>query len=410
MSLWKKVIIGLILGVILGYFLQDFTVYLKPFGDIFIRLIKMIIIPLIFFSIVTGVTNVKDTKTLGRLGFKALIAFLITTFLAITIGLLIGIYLEPGRGFALHLDKTLTPATQTSKSFLEIIDTVLNVVPDNAIGAMAQGTILQVVFFALFTGFTINTLKGETAEKIGEFFRLVSQMVFQMVHLIVQLSPLAACFLTAWVVGTQGASVLLLLLKLMGSAYLGFFIQYLIFGLLIYFATGLSPVPFFKKSFEYQVIAFSTSSSKAALPTTMRVAKDNLGISTVSSSFVLPLGASINMVGIAIYISLAALFFAQALQKPLTLNDYLLIGVTGTLGSIGGAGIPSGTIVMLPLVLGAVGLPIEGIALILGIDRIVDMMRTTISITGDAAVALIVDHSEGLLNKDIYYSNRIIES
>jgi Na+/H+-dicarboxylate symporter len=211
-------------------------------------------------------------------------------------------------------------------------------------------------------------------------------------------------------VGTQGASVLLLLLKLMGSAYLGFFIQYLIFGLLIYFATGLSPVPFFKKSFEYQVIAFSTSSSKAALPTTMRVAKDNLGISTVSSSFVLPLGASINMVGIAIYISLAALFFAQALQKPLTLNDYLLIGVTGTLGSIGGAGIPSGTIVMLPLVLGAVGLPIEGIALILGIDRIVDMMRTTISITGDAAVALIVDHSEGLLNKDIYYSNRIIES
>lgn len=142
----------------------------------------------------------------------------------------------------------------------------------------------------------------------------------------------------------------------------------------------------------------------------MRVAKDNLGVSQVSSSFVLPLGASINMVGIAIYISLAALFFAQALGKPLSMTDYLLIGFTGSLGSIGGAGIPSGTIVMLPMVLGAVGLPVEGIALILGIDRIVDMMRTTISITGDATVALIVDHSEGLLNKTIYKSFNIVES
>lgn len=403
-------IIGLVLGVLLGFFLGDWSTYLKPFGDIFIRLIKMIIIPLIFFSIVTGITNVKDTKTLGRLGLKSLFAFLVTTFLAITIGLVIGSILEPGAGLTLNLDKSFRPDSAPAQTTLQLFDTILNIVPDNAIGAMAQGTILQVVFFALFTGFTINTIKGEIAEKISDFFRVVSHMVFQMVHLIVQLSPLAACFLTAWVVGTQGATVLVLLLKLVGCAYLGFFIQYLLFGALIWLTTGLSPIPFFKKSFEYQVIAFSTSSSKAALPTTMRVAKDNLGISQVSSSFVLPLGASINMVGIAIYISLAALFFAQAIGKPLSFYDYMLIGFTGSLGSIGGAGIPSGTIVMLPLVLGAVGLPIEGIALILGIDRIVDMMRTTISITGDATVALIVDHSEGLLNKNIYNNSQIVES
>jgi Na+/H+-dicarboxylate symporter len=324
--------------------------------------------------------------------------------------LVIGSILEPGSGLTLNLDKSFKPQSAPAQTTLQLFDTILNIVPDNAIGAMAQGTILQVVFFALFTGFTINTIKGEIADKISEFFRVVSAMVFQMVHLIVQLSPLAACFLTAWVVGSQGATVLLLLLKLVGCAYLGFFLQYLLFGALIWMTTGLSPLPFFKKSFEYQVIAFSTSSSKAALPTTMRVAKDNLGISQVSSSFVLPLGASINMVGIAIYISLAALFFAQALGKQLSFTDYMLIGFTGSLGSIGGAGIPSGTIVMLPLVLGAVGLPIEGIALILGIDRIVDMMRTTISITGDAAVALIVDYSEGLLNKNIYNSSQIIES
>lgn len=398
------------LGVLFGFFLGEWATYLKPLGDIFIRLIKMIIIPLIFFSIVTGITNVKDTKTLGRLGLKSLFAFLVTTFLAITIGLVIGSILEPGTGLKLNLDKSFMPDSAPAQTTLQIFDTILNIVPDNAIGAMAQGTILQVVFFALFTGFTINTIKGEIADKISDFFRVVSHMVFQMVHLIVQLSPLAACFLTAWVVGSQGATVLLLLLKLVGCAYLGFFIQYLLFGVLIWMTTGLSPIPFFKKSFEYQVIAFSTSSSKAALPTTMRVAKDNLGISQVSSSFVLPLGASINMVGIAIYISLAALFFAQALGKPLSFYDYVLIGFTGSLGSIGGAGIPSGTIVMLPLVLGAVGLPIEGIALILGIDRIVDMMRTTISITGDATVALIVDHSEGLLNKTIYNGSNIIES
>ncbi len=403
-------IIGLVLGVLLGFFLGDWATYLKPLGDIFIRLIKMIIIPLIFFSIVSGITNVKDTKTLGRLGLKSLFAFLVTTFLAITIGLVIGSILEPGSGLTLNLDKSFKPQSAPAQTTLQLFDTILNIVPDNAIGAMAQGTILQVVFFALFTGFTINTIKGEIADKISEFFRVVSAMVFQMVHLIVQLSPLAACFLTAWVVGSQGATVLLLLLKLVGCAYLGFFLQYLLFGALIWMTTGLSPLPFFKKSFEYQVIAFSTSSSKAALPTTMRVAKDNLGISQVSSSFVLPLGASINMVGIAIYISLAALFFAQALGKQLSFTDYMLIGFTGSLGSIGGAGIPSGTIVMLPLVLGAVGLPIEGIALILGIDRIVDMMRTTISITGDAAVALIVDYSEGLLNKNIYNSSQIIES
>ena len=403
-------IIGLVLGVLLGFFLGDWATYFKPLGDIFIRLIKMIIIPLIFFSIVSGITNVKDTKTLGRLGLKSLFAFLVTTFLAITIGLVIGSILEPGSGLTLNLDKSFKPQSAPAQTTLQLFDTILNIVPDNAIGAMAQGTILQVVFFALFTGFTINTIKGEIADKISEFFRVVSAMVFQMVHLIVQLSPLAACFLTAWVVGSQGATVLLLLLKLVGCAYLGFFLQYLLFGALIWMTTGLSPLPFFKKSFEYQVIAFSTSSSKAALPTTMRVAKDNLGISQVSSSFVLPLGASINMVGIAIYISLAALFFAQALGKQLSFTDYMLIGFTGSLGSIGGAGIPSGTIVMLPLVLGAVGLPIEGIALILGIDRIVDMMRTTISITGDAAVALIVDYSEGLLNKNIYNSSQIIES
>jgi Na+/H+-dicarboxylate symporter len=285
---------------------------------------------------------------------------------------------------------------------MTIANALLNIIPENIIEAMAQNNILQVVFFALFTGLILNTLDKTPARRLSSIFKLLADMVFKMVHYVVQLSPIAACALTAWVVGTQGASVLNGLAKLIACAYLAFGMQYLIFGLIIYLWTKLSPIPFFKKSVEYQAIAFSTSSSKAALPTTIDVCRNKMGVSEVSSSFVLPLGASINMDGIAIYISMCALFFAQALGKDLGWSDYGCIMLTSTLGSIGGAGIPGGTIVMLPMVLGSIGLPIEGIALIAGIDRIIDMMRTTISITGDAAVALCIDHSENMLDKNKY--------
>ncbi|MGB4191289.1 MAG: dicarboxylate/amino acid:cation symporter [Rickettsiales bacterium] len=401
MKLWQKVLLGLALGVFLGIYLKEDTVYLKPLGDIFIRLIKMIIVPLIFFAIVGGIVNAQNPKILGRVGTKASIAYLITTCFAAIIGLTIATIFKPGEGITLNFDSNLTPK-QEATSIAKIMEMILEIIPDNAIGAMAQGTVLQVVFFAIFTAITINKLDEKPAKKIGEIIQLSSTVVFKMVNLIIQLSPLAACCLTAWVIGTQGIDVLKNLGKLVACAYLAFAIQYIFFGIMIYLWTGLSPKPFFKKSYEYQALAFSTSSSKAALPTTIKVCQEKLGISNFSSSFVLPLGASINMDGIAIYITICALFFAQATGKVLGFTDYSLIIFTGTLGSIGGAGIPGGTIVMLPMVLGAVGLPIEGIALIAGIDRIVDMMRTTISITGDAAVTLCLDSSEKLLNKDIY--------
>jgi Na+/H+-dicarboxylate symporter len=402
MQLWKKVIIGLITGVVLGLLLKEKIIYIKPFGEVFIRLIKMIIVPLIFFAIVGGITSVQDSKSLGRIGIKAALAYLCTTMVAISIGIGVGEVFRPGEGIILNFNSVPLSKTEDQASILRILDNILNIIPDNAIGAMAQGSILQVVFFALFTGVTLNTMDKEHSRKLGEVFRLLSAMVFKMVSLIVQLSPIAACALIAWVVGTQGIEVLKNLAKLVGCAYLAFAVQYVVFGVMIYGWTGLSPIKFFRKSFEYQAIAFSTSSSKAALPTTIDVCSNRLGVSKLSSSFVLPLGASINMDGIAIYISLCALFFAQATDKILSLSDYGCIILTGTLGAIGGAGIPGGAIVMLPMVLGSVGLPIEGIALIVGIDRIIDMMRTTISITGDAAVTLCIDHSEGLLDKEKY--------
>lgn len=402
MKLWKKVIIGLVLGVILGITLKEQTIYIKPFGDLFIRLIKMVIVPLIFFAIVSGITSVQDSKILGRIGIKASIAYVVTTLFAVTIGLTVGVVFKPGSGTVLNFAHDSNQAALEGTTFHKITEALLGIIPENIIDSMAQGTVLQVVFFALFTGIVLNTLDKESSKKLSGIFKLLANMVFKMVHYIVQLSPFAACALTAWVVGTHGASVLNGLVKLILCAYLAFGVQYLVFGLMIYIWTKLSPKPFFKKSIEYQAIAFSTSSSKAALPTTIDVCRNKLGVSEVSSSFVLPLGASINMDGIAIYISMCALFFAQALGKDLGWTDYGCIMLTATLGSIGGAGIPSGTIVMLPMVLGSIGLPIEGIALIAGIDRIIDIMRTTISITGDAAVALCVDHSEKLLDVKRY--------
>ena len=402
MKLWKQVLIGLVIGVALGFILKEKVIYIKPFGDLFIRLIKMISVPLIFLAIISGITSVQDSKTLGRIGIKASIAYLTTTIFAIMIGLVVGHIFKPGNGIILNFDNAALPQTTEGTSATNIINIILNIVPENAIGAMSQGTILQVVFFALFTGITLNTMEKESSKRLSDIFRVLSSMIFQMVYIIIKLSPLAACALIAWVVGTQGTEILENLAKLVGCAYFAFALQYIIFGIMIYIWTRLSPMPFYKKSLEYQSLAFSTSSSKAALPTTINVCQNRLGISKLSSSFVLPLGASINMDGIAIYISLCALFFAQATGKILALSDYGCIILTGTLGAIGGAGIPGGTIVMLPMVLGSIGLPIEGIGLIVGIDRIIDMMRTTISITGDAAVTLCVDKSEGLLNEEQY--------
>ena len=403
MALWKKVLIGLALGVFLGITLKEHAIYLKPLGDLFIRLIKMIIVPLIFFAIVAGITNVKSSKSLGKIGLKASIAYFGTTIFAVMIGLSVALLFKPGAGINLNFDNIGTQLPEGGNT-AKIIETLLQIIPDNALGAMVQGHILQVVFFALFTGVTINQLDKDSSTKISDMIKLSSNVVFKMVNLITQLSPVAACALTAWVIGTQGIEVLINLAELIFCAYFAFALQYLIFGVMIYLFTKLSPKNFFKKSIEYQALAFSTSSSKAALPTTIKVCREKLGISEFSSSFVLPLGASINMDGIAIYISICTLFFAQATGITLELSDYGTIIFMGTLGSIGGAGIPGGTIVMLPMVLGSIGLPIEGIALIAGIDRIIDMMRTTISITGDAAVTLCIDHSEGMLDKEKYES------
>jgi Na+/H+-dicarboxylate symporter len=401
MKLWHKVTIGLILGIIFGVIAKEKTIYVKPIGDIFIRLIKMVVLPLVFFSLIQGITSMSDPSSIGRIGIKASIAFLTTTAFAILIGLTVALVLKPGEGVLLHL--TSTDPNLLSRQTFDVVKLVTNIVPDNVINAFAQGEMLQIVFFAIFTGITLNKINKEDRRLI-DFFHLMSKLVFKMISLIINFSPYGAFALTSWVVGTQGIEVLNSLAKLVFAVIVGMAIQYIVFGLLIWIFARISPFPFYRKSFEYQTLAFSTSSSKATLATTMKICRDKLGISNSSTSFILPLGASINMDGMAIYLGMCAVFFAQATGTTLHTHDYLMIILTSTLGSIGAAGIPGGSMVMLPMILSAVNLPIEGVALIAGIDRILDMLRTTINITGDATITLIVDKTEGSFNEKIYSS------
>ncbi|MES2214872.1 MAG: dicarboxylate/amino acid:cation symporter [Pseudomonadota bacterium] len=402
MKLWQKVTISLILGVFFGIYAPEYVAYVKPIGDIFLRAIKMIIAPLIFFVLVSGITSMGDPASLGRLGTKATIAFLTTTCFAVLFGILVAEVLKPGVGVVINFD---TAYTNVSRPQFNMLDFFVNIIPTNALGALAEGNVMQVVFFAIFTGITINKM-GSSADSLRRIFQTMSKMILKMIGMIVQFSPYGAFALTAWVVGTQGVEILYSLSKLVVAVVVAMGMQYGIFGLLIIIFCRISPIPFYKKSIEYQIIAFSTGSSKASLSTTMKVCREDLGVSESSTAFVLPLGASINMDGFAINLSLTAIFFAQLLGVTLSAHDYMILALTATLGSIGGAGIPGGSLIMLPMVLSSVNLPIEGVAILAGIDRILDLLRTTINITGDATITLIVDHSEGTLDKELYFASK----
>lgn len=401
MKLWHKVFLGLILGVIFGVYTPQHVETIKPIGTVFLRLIKMVIVPLLFFSLVSGITGMRDPNSIGRVARKAVMAYLGTTCLAVTFGLGVAYILKPGAGVV--LDMGPVAEKNFKENNFDLLEFFIEIVPNNVFQAFADSNILQVVFFSIFTGIIINGMDS-SADPLRNFIHSAAKLVLKMIALVVQLSPYAAFALTAWVIGTQGLDIIYTLGKLVQAIILAFILQYLIYGLIIFVFCRISPIPFYKKSIEYQMIAMSTGSSKASLATTMQVCKNRMGVSESSTSFVLPLGASINMNGLSIKLGLSVIFFAQAMGVDLALSDYIVIILTGTLGSIGGAGIPGSFIIMLPIMLTSVGLPIEGVALLVGIDRILDLLSTTINITGDATITLVIDSSEGTLDKEMYNS------
>lgn len=402
MKLWHKVFLGLILGVVFGIYLPEYVDYFHPVGKVFLRLIYMVIVPLLFFSLISGVTSMQDPSSIGRVARKSVLAYFGTTCFAVSFGLLVAHIMKPGVGVVLDLGEI--PEANFRENDFDIVNFLVEIIPNNVFQAFADSNILQVVFFSLFTGAIINTM-GSKADPVRDVIQSAAKLVLKMIALIVELSPYAAFALTAWVVKNQGTDVLFNLGKLVMAITIAYILQYFIFGLFILVFCRMSPIPFYKKSVEYQMLALSTGSSKASLATTMQVCREKLGVSESSTSFVLPLGAAINMDGLAIKLGLSAIFFAQILGVDLSLGDYAIIILTGTLGSIGGAGIPGSFIVMLPIMLTSVGLPIEGVALLVAVDRVLDLLSTAINITGDATITVVIDGTEGTLDKDVYYSD-----
>ncbi len=417
MKLWHKVLIGLGLGITFGYLVGQtplltplgidgkhmLTTYVKPVGTIFINMIKMVVVPLIFFSLIAGITSMTDAEAFKRVGVKSVAAYLMTGAFAVCIGLAFAHVFAPGNGVDLSSLQQMTGAAPPdAPKATSIIDILVNIIPSNVFKAMVEDHILQVVVFAIFVAVALNAVRDKTPELI----KLVQQcalLVFKLIETIVKFSPYGVFALISWVVGTQGFDILIALAKLIVVVMGALLTQYILFGIMVIVFGRMSPMPFYRKMVEPQSLAFSTSSSKATLSTAMRVANESLGVSKSSTSFVLPLGASINMDGTAIYLGICALFFAQAFGIDIDGHHYFILILTATLGSIGAAGIPGGSLIMMGMVLTSVGLPLEGIALIAGIDRILDMMRTTVNITGDTVITMLVDKSEGTFDEKTYH-------
>ncbi|MEL5898904.1 dicarboxylate/amino acid:cation symporter [Clostridium sporogenes] len=407
-SLTFKILFALFLGISFGLISNLFLPqninnslskwFLVPMGNVFLRGIKMLVVPLVLFSIICGAASVGDVKKLGRVGGKIFIYYIITTAFATTIALFMANILKPGVGVKLKASKEIVKTA--SPPF--IMDMLINMIPSNLIEAMVKGDMLQIIVFALIFGISI-TLVGDKAKNLLNIFEEVNNVLLKMIDAIMIVAPLGVFALISNVIMTQGLKVLIPLMKYVLVAVLVMIIQiFFIYGGMLKFIGKLNPVNFFKKFWPVMIFALSTSSSNATIPMNLEICERKFGVDKSVASFTIPLGATINMDGTAIMQGVAALFIAQMYGINVTFNQQITIILIATLASIGTSGVPSAGVVMLSMVLQQIGLPLEGVGLVLSVDRIVDMVRTTVNITGDAVGTLIVANSEKELEKEVY--------
>lgn len=397
-NLVTQIFIAFVLAIILGSVFGSSIDFLKPFGDLFLRLIKFIIAPLILSTLVVGVAGTSDPKQLGRIGIKTVAYYLITTAVAIVIGLAVAFMISPGKGITIPTEGLAIPeaAVQEPQS---AITTILNIIPENPFTALAAGNVLQIIFFALFIGLAI-TLVGEKAQPVYRFFEGFAEVMYKITGIVMKVAPIGVLGLLAPVVGQYGLSVLLPLVKVILAVY----IACILHAAIVYSAAvktwgKMSPLTFFKGISPAALVAFSTASSSGTLPVTIKNTNENLGVPNKISSFVLPLGATVNMDGTAIYQGVAVIFIAQFYNLNLTFAQLLTVVLITILASIGTAGVPGAGMIMLAMVLTSVNMPLEGIALIAGIDRVLDMMRTCVNVVGDASAAVVVAGTEKKRNE-----------
>ncbi|MEN3038413.1 MAG: dicarboxylate/amino acid:cation symporter [Candidatus Kryptonium sp.] len=381
---------------------------IKPIGTLFVRLLSFLAIPLVIASLVVGAASLGDIRKVGRIGGKTLGYYVMTTVLAITIGLLISNLIKPGEKISAGVRDRIASEYQADVSEkiqqelgVNIIDFFVNIVPTNPINAMANGNMLQIVFFAVIFGITLTMIDKSKSEPVIKFFDGVSDTMIRMVDLVMKIAPYGVFALISATVAEFGFGIISTLLWYIVTVLIGLAIHLFgVYSFAVKFLGGMNPLKFFKGMRDAQIIAFSTSSSAATLPVNFECTERNLGVPKQITSFVLPLGATINMDGTALYQGVASVFIAQVYGFNLDITQQLTIVLTATLASIGTAPVPGVGIIMLVMILKAIHVPAEGIALILGVDRILDMCRTVVNITGDASASVVVARSEKLMGSN----------
>lgn len=397
--LWQRVVGALVLGVITGWLWGPDAESIKWIGDFFIKSIKMLVVPLIFFSLVAGVAAIGDLRKLGAVGGRAMLLFLVTGQIAVWLGLALGTLATNFQLFPTR--ETLgTPTTPTPEpNPTTAIDMILSIVPESPVQVMADVAVLPLIVFSLLIGIGI-LMAGKDGEPIQKIFDSGSIVMQKVTMIVMELTPFGVFALMAWVAGTMGWEALKALSWLVIFNYVGcLLIIGVMYSAMIKFLAKLPVIDFFRGIVDAIAVSYSTASSNATLPVTLRCAERNLGISNSVASFVISLGATVNMNGTAMYLGLATLFGAQIFGVDLSWGQYFLISVLATLGAIGAAGIPGAGLIMMALVFGAVGVPLETIAFVAGVDRIMDMMRTTTNVSGDAAVATTVAVMTGEIDR-----------
>mgnify|MGYP000934577768 FL=1 len=399
LSLAWQMMVGLVLGIIVGAMVDSSfaQTYLQPLGTLFIRLIRMVVVPLVLATIIAGAAGISDTAKLGRVAVKVLLVYAITTAIAVAIGLVFANFIQPGIGLNLSTEGLQMKAVTSPN----LVDTLLDIVPINPMEALSKGSMLQIIFFAVIFGFALSGL-GDRGKPVLNFFNIVGDVMIRMTSIVMRYAPIGVFGLISYTVAQHGIAVLLPLFKLLLTSFFAtaFLVIVILTPMVAIFAkTG--PAKFFKGIFEPWLIAFTTCSSAAALPANL-VAARKLGASKAVSYFSIPLGNTINMNGTAVYMGVCAVFAAEVYGLPLTMADQATVVLMGVLAAVGTAGVPGAGLIMTTIVFTQVGIPLEAVALIAGIDRFLDMIRTSINVVGDVASALVVTNLEGDLNKEPY--------
>lgn len=405
MKPWIKIIIGLVLGILTGLILSEKVDFLERIGQAFIDLLKMLVGLIVFSSLVVGMCHINDPKKLGRIGLRTLLYYLCTTLTAISFGLLLVFLIEPGKG----LNLSIPPQNTQVRPTVGMMDFLFATIPSNPVASFAEGNVLQIIVFAIFFAFAI-TLCGEKAKPVLHLLESVSEVMYSLSHFVMKFAPYGVFALIATAVSSIGLKVIYPLLKFLLCNYIAFALQVcLVLCMSLKYLAKVKVAPFFKGMKDAIVVAFTTSSSSATLPVSIECARKHLGLSTDISGFVLSLGSTINMDGASIGQAISAIFIAQAYGIEITGVKLAILFIVSLVSSIGAAGVPGTGIIMLSIVLNAMGLPLEGIALIAGVDRLRDMGSSMVNIIGDATAAVFIAKKEKQIDENKYYTATWIE-